>query len=209
MSKPIEAELKYLVQDDFDLINFILYLVDNGFTVNRVEHMTNEDTYYDTPDKELLKNGGSLRIRKTNKSKIKGTLKYPIDSNEVYTKRLEIEKSLEDKSFTELMSKLSGSQYDLRNICPYPILTINTNRQEITLSKDNNFIALAFDIIDYDGKAFDQMMEIELKGDSTPETLTEIDKLVQEKFNLKPTKQSKYKRGIEHTKLASLTRRHP
>lgn len=36
MSKPIEAELKYLVQDDFDLINFILYLVDNGFTVNRV-----------------------------------------------------------------------------------------------------------------------------------------------------------------------------
>ena len=209
MSKPIETELKYLVQDDFDLINFVLHLVDNGFTVNRVEHMTNEDTYYDTPDKALLKNGGSLRIRKTNKGTIKGTLKYPIDSNEVYTKRLEIEKSLENKSYTELMSKLSSSQYDLRNICPYPILTINTNRQEITLSKDNNFIAIAFDIIDYDGKLFDQMMEIELKGDSNLETLIEIDKLVQGKFNLEPTKQSKYQRGIEQTKLATLTRKHP
>ena len=184
MSKPIEAELKYLVQDDFDLINFILYLVDNGFTVNRVEHMTNEDTYYDTPDKELLKNGGSLRIRKTNKSKIKGTLKYPIDSNEVYTKRLEIEKSLEDKSFTELMSKLSGSQYDLKNICPYPILTINTNRQEITLSKNNNFIALAFDIIDYDGKAFDQMMEIELKMPDNLQEQSSIGNIISKIDNL-------------------------
>lgn len=40
----------------------------------------------------FIKNGGSLRIRKTKKGPIKGTFKYPTDNNDVYTKRIEIEK---------------------------------------------------------------------------------------------------------------------
>ena len=36
-----------------------------------------------------------------------------------------------------------------------------------------------------------------------------LDKLIQERFNLELTKQSKYQRGIEQTKLATLIRKHP
>ena len=53
------------------------------------------------------------------------------------------------------------------------------------------------------------MLEIELKEGSDPNILIEIDRLVQERFHLESTKQSKYQRGIEQTKLAILTRKYP
>ena len=100
-------------------------------------------------------------------------------------------------------------QYNLKSICPFPVLKINNHRQEITLTKDNNYVVIAFDTIIYDNKALEHMLEIELKEGSDPNILIEIDRLVQERFQLESTKQSKYQRGIEQTKLAILTRKHP
>ena len=57
--------------------------------------------------------------------------------------------------------------------------------------------------------ALEHMLEIELKEGSDPNILIEIDRSVQERFHLESTKQSKYQRGIEQTKLAILTRKHP
>ena len=68
---------------------------------------------------------------------------------------------------------------------------------------------IAFDTIIYDNKTLERMLEIELKEGSSPNILIEIDKLVQKRFNLELTKQSKYQRGIEQTKLATLIRKHP
>lgn len=209
MNEPAEMELKYLVKDNFDLSDLILYLRLNGFNATNIKFVINVDSYFDTPNKDLLKNSGSFRIRKTNKGKIKGTFKYPMDNNDVYTKRLEIEKILTENSFTELMNRFNDLKYDIKSICPFPVLKINNHRQEITLTKDNNYVVIAFDTIIYDNKTLERMLEIELKEGSSPNILIEIDKLVQKRFNLELTKQSKYQRGIEQTKLATLIRKHP
>lgn len=209
MNEPTEMELKYLVKKDFDLSNLILYLRANGFEATNIKFAINEDSYFDTPNKDLLKNGGSFRIRKTNKGPIKGTFKYPIDNNDVYTKRLEIEKILTENSFTDLINRFNNLQYNLKSICPFPVLKINNQRQEITLTKDNSCVVVAFDTITYDNKKQEHMLEIELKEGTNPNILIEIDKLIQERFNLELTKQSKYQRGIEQTKLAILTRKYP
>ena len=205
MNEPAEMELKYLVKNNFDLSDLILYLRLNGFNATNIKFVINVDSYFDTPNKDLLKNGGSFRIRKT----IKGTFKYPMDNNDVYTKRLEIEKILTENSFTELMNRFNDLKYDIKSICPFPVLKINNHRQEITLTKDNNYVEIAFDTIIYDNKTLERMLEIELKEGSSPNILIEIDKLVQKRFNLELTKQSKYQRGIEQTKLATLIRKHP
>ena len=219
MNEPTEIELKYLVKNNFDLSDLILYLRSNGFNATSIKFVINEDYYFDTPNKDLLKNGGSLRIRKTKKGPIKGTFKYPIDNNDVYTKRMEIlkkslfkhmeiEKTLTENSYTELMNRFNDLQYDLNSLCPFPVLKINNQRQEITLTKDNNCVVVAFDTIIYDNKKQEHMLEIELKEGPNPNILIEIDKLIQERFNLELTKQSKYQRGIEQTKLVILTRKH-
>lgn len=209
MNEPTEMELKYLVKHDFDLSDLILYLRSNGFEANNIKFVINEDSYFDTPNKDLLKNGGSFRIRKTNTGTIKGTFKYPKDNNDVYTKRLEIEKPLTENSFTELINRFNNLQYNLKSICPFPVLEINNHRQEITLTKDKDCVVISFDTVIYDNKAREHMLEIELKEGSDPNILIEIDRLVREKFYLESTKQSKYQRGIEQTKLVTLTRKHP
>ena len=71
MNEPTEMELKYLVKNDFDLSDLILYLRSNGFNATSIKFVINEDCYFDTPNKDLLKNGGSLRIRKTKKAQLK------------------------------------------------------------------------------------------------------------------------------------------
>lgn len=84
MNEPKEMELKYLVDDNFDIISFVLYLVNNGFTMEDLNHVTNEDIYFDTPDRLLQRTDSSLRIRIINEKKIKGTLKYPVDNDCLY-----------------------------------------------------------------------------------------------------------------------------
>lgn len=107
------------------------------------------------------------------------------------------------------MNRFNNLQFDLNSLCPFPILKINDQRQEITLSKDNDYVVIAFDTIIYDNKSLENMLEIELKEGLDPNILIEIDRLVQERFHLESTKQNKYQRGIEQTKLATLTRKHP
>ena len=178
MNEPTEIELKYLVKNNFDLSDLILYLRANGFEATNIKFVINEDSYFDTPNKDLLKNGGSFRIRKTNKGSIKGTFKYPIDNNDVYTKRLEIEKILTENSFTELINRFNNLQYNLKSICPFPVLKINNQRQEITLTKDNSCVVVAFDTITYDNKKQEHMLEIELKEGPNPNILIEIEEKV-------------------------------
>lgn len=52
------------------------------------------------------------------------------------------------------------------------------------------------------------MVEIETKKTTNPKVLEDINELIKRKYDLKTTKQSKYQRGIELTKLAILTRKH-
>ncbi len=209
MNEPKEMELKYLVDDNFDIISFVLYLVNNGFTIEDLNHVTNEDIYFDTPDKLLQRTDSSLRIRIINEKKIKGTLKYPVDNDSLYIQRIEIEKDLESKTFDALLNAFNNEKFDLSKICPFPFLRLFNSRHDFTLKNGENIITLSFDIITYNEAIQELMVEIETKKTTNPKVLEDINELIKRKYDLKTTKQSKYQRGIELTKLAILTRKHP
>lgn len=208
MNEPKEMELKYLVDDNFDIISFVLYLVNNGFTMEDLNHVTNEDIYFDTPDKLLQRTDSSLRIRIINENKIKGTLKYPVDNDSLYMQRIEIEKDLESKTFDALLNAFNNEKFDLSKICPFPFLRLFNSRHDFTLKNGENIITLSFDIITYNEAIQELMVEIETKKPTNPKVLEDINELIKRKYDLKTTKQSKYQRGIELTKLAILTRKH-
>lgn len=209
MNEPKEMELKYLVDYNFDIISFVLYLVNNGFTMEDLNHVTNEDIYFDTPDKLLQRTDSSLRIRNINEKKIKGTLKYPVDNDCLYMQRIEIEKDLESKTFDALLNAFNNEKFDLSKICPFPFLRLFNSRHDFTLKNGENIITLSFDIITYNEAIQELMVEIETKKTTNPKVLEDINELIKRKYDLKTTKQSKYQRGIELTKLAILTRKHP
>ena len=208
MNEPKEMELKYLVDDNFDIISFVLYLVNNGFTMEDLNHVTNEDIYFDTPDKLLQITDSSLRIRIINEKKIKGTLKYPVDNDSLYMQRIEIEKDLESKTFDALLNAFNNEKFDLSKICPFPFLRLFNSRHDFTLKNGENIITLSFDIITYNEAIQELMVEIETKKTTNPKVLEDINELIKRKYDLKTTKQSKYQRGIELTKIAILTRKH-
>lgn len=208
MNEPKEMELKYLVDDNFDIISFVLYLVNNGFTMEDLNHVTNEDIYFDTPDRLLQRTDSSLRIRIINEKKIKGTLKYPVDNDSLYMQRIEIEKDLESKTFDALLNAFNNEKFDLSKICPFPFLRLFNSRHDFTLKNGENIITLSFDIITYNEAIQELMVEIETKKTTNPKVLEDINELIKRKYVLKTTKQSKYQRGIELTKLAILTRKH-
>ena len=208
MNKPKEMELKYLVDDNFDIISFVLYLVNNGFTMEDLNHVTNEDIYFDTPDRLLQRTDSSLRIRIINEKKIKGTLKYPVDNDGLYMQRIEIEKDLESKTFDALLNAFNNEKFDLSKICPFPFLRLFNSRHDFTLKNGENIITLSFDIITYNEAIQELMVEIETKKTTNPKVLEDINELIKRKYDLKTTKQSKYQRGIEQTKLVILTRKH-
>ena len=208
MNEPKEMELKYLVDDNFDIISFVLYLVNNGFTMEDLNHVTNEDIYFDTPDRLLQRTDSSLRIRIINEKKIKGTLKYPVDNDSLYMRRIEIEKDLESKTFDALLNAFNNEKFDLSKICPFPFLRLFNSRHDFTLKNGENIITLSFDIITYNEAIQELMVEIETKKTTNPKVLEDINELIKRKYDLKTTKQSKYQRGIELTKLAILTRKH-
>lgn len=208
MNEPKEMELKYLVDDNFDIISFVLYLVNNGFTMEDLNHVTNEDIYFDTPDRLLQRTDSSLRIRIINEKKIKGTLKYPVDNDSLYMQRIEIEKDLESKTFDALLNAFNNEKFDLSKICPFPFLRLFNSRHDFTLKNGEKIITLSFDIITYNEAIQELMVEIETKKTTNPKVLEDINELIKRKYDLKTTKQSKYQRGIELTKLAILTRKH-
>lgn len=208
MNEKKEMELKYLVDDNFDIIGFVLYLVNNGFTMEDLNYVTNEDIYFDTPDRLLQRTDSSLRIRIINEKKIKGTLKYPVDNDGLYMQRIEIEKGLESKTFDALLNAFNNEKFDLSKICPFPFLRLFNSRHDFTLKNGENIITLSFDIITYNEAIQELMVEIETKKTTNPKVLEDINELIKRKYDLKTTKQSKYQRGIELTKLAILTRKH-
>ena len=66
MNKPIEIELKYLTNKDFNISTLLNLLTKNGFSMIKMQNVTNTDMYFDTPNKDLLKDVASLRIRIVN-----------------------------------------------------------------------------------------------------------------------------------------------
>ena len=52
MNEPTEIELKYLVKNNFDLSDLILYLGSNGFNATSIKFVINEDYYTATEEEK-------------------------------------------------------------------------------------------------------------------------------------------------------------
>lgn len=113
MNEHKELELKYLTNKDFKLARLLNLLTKNGFIILDIHDVINIDKYFDTPNKDLLKDGASLRIRIVN-NKPYGTLKYPVNKDNNYCERIEIEKEIEEEHETMIEIEIKeGLNYKL------------------------------------------------------------------------------------------------
>ena len=209
MNEPKELELKYLTDKDFKLSRLLNLLTKNGFTIFDMYEVINIDKYFDTPNKELMKDGSSLRIR-TIQGKSFATFKYPIKKKSKYCERIEIESELEKNTFTSLLSTLHDIPYDLSSICPFPTLSIINHRYEIILSNKDITIALSSDKVTYTKNGLEEtetMIEIELKEGTHYELLNDINNLIVNNLGLIPTKENKYERGLKLTTSSILSKK--
>ena len=87
----IENELKLMPREKIKSEDILSLLKKKGYNVEQALKPSNqEDTYYDDPNRTLLKNGCSFRIRrKVGKTVV--TYKSPIDSDKDYKQREELE----------------------------------------------------------------------------------------------------------------------
>ena len=121
MNEHKELELKYLTNKDFKLARLLNLLTKNGFIILDMHDVINIDKYFDTPNKDLLKDGASLRIRIVN-NKPYGTLKYPVNKDNNYCERIEIENIFVLENYrcngvgSKLMEYLINTCYDKKLI---------------------------------------------------------------------------------------------
>lgn len=209
MNEPKELELKYLTYKDFKLARLLNLLTKNGFIILDMHDVIHIDKYFDTPNKELMKDGSSLRIR-TIQGKSFATFKYPTKKKSKYCERVEIERELENNTFTSLLNSLHDIPYDLSSICPFPTLFIINHRYEIILSNKDITIALSSDNVTYTKNGLEEtetMIEIELKEGTYYELLNNINNLIVNNLGLIPTKENKYERGLKLTTSSILSRK--
>ena len=121
MNEHKELELKYLTNKDFKLARLLNLLTKNGFIILDMHDVINIDKYFDTPNKDLLKDGASLRIRIVNNkelgivvdknSKLEGRGTYICKSEDCLNKVIKskkLERALKGKIGEEVYNKLKG-----------------------------------------------------------------------------------------------------
>jgi hypothetical protein len=83
-------------------------ILGEGYLVEEKGIIKINDTYFDTKDKSLEKEKIAFRVRITNETNAKVTLKIPKKSNRDYSERTEIEKPLSKDTLDEVMSTLNS-----------------------------------------------------------------------------------------------------
>lgn len=208
---PNELELKYIVSEDFSIIRILELLTKNGYWVMDYENVRNEDTYYDSRTKKLLRNKSSLRIRTSNEKYVV-TLKIGSSINNGLLDRSEMEFSIKDTSFKSIVDALKDVDFDLREICPFPSLSLINDRYKVLLRKNDAFVEVSLDKVRYHNllngcEEFDYMVEIEAKDNTRSEELRDIDKIIKKNIGLVLNMQSKYERGVVLTNTKNMIRK--
>lgn len=208
---PNELELKYIVSEDFSIIRVLELLTKNGYWVMDYENVRNEDAYYDSRTKKLLRNKSSLIIRTSNE-KYMVTLKIGSNVNDGLLDRSEIEFSIKDTSFKSIVDALKDVDFDLSEICPFPSLSLINDRYKVLLRKNDAFVEVSLDKVRYHNlsngcEEVDYMVEIEAKENTKSEELRNIDKIIKENIGLVLNMQSKYERGLLLTSTQNMIRK--
>ena len=207
----LESELKMLPREKILPEDVLSLLKQNGYAIQgELKLKPQEDTYYDNPEQSLNKSGASFRIRRKNDGAVV-TYKTPINSNEGFKQREEMEVEIpstyigEDGSI-DVKDAISVLKSQFPNaFVPEGLdvaLTVKNNRNKVNIqTPEGTIIELAFDdlnITDAHGSNFKMKNEIEseiLSGN--PNELNNVRKIIGGKFDVQDNSLSKYSRAMK------------
>ena len=209
----IEVEAKFQATSRQVLDQIRLRKQVAGYTLSDQRSTPQQDTYLDTTTGLLTRNGTALRLRKkiltpgvTEERTQLVTFKSQTEDIYTYT---ELEMSITDQQVQALLSgnlekvhveAVEAAARHLRGEKVFPILYVENLRETWYLNADAGCIEVCLDEVRYANMARTQSIqeygvELELKtGESV--FLKQIANALSEQYDLIPTFQSKYERGI-------------
>lgn len=214
----IEVEKKYIVSHikTFEKVENLIMDLD-GYEMNIAEESKiQKDYYYDTSDFYLLYEHKTLRFREI-ENKLQLTIKTPTkkdnmfkDGKNTQNERFEYEEEVdfkdEEKNKDKILKCLPElKEAKIRNSLN-KTLTIVNNRRTRKLTKADIEFEIAFDDVEYINtngkKKKEYQIEIELKSDyNHRKNLKRVSDYLEENISeLKPSQESKYRRGLRLTK---------
>lgn len=187
----MEVEFKFLAEKRTQ-IEWVAHAVqDWGWKVTQTGRAIINDTYYDTPDRDLLAAGDSVR-RRAEKGQLKVTVKTGKTTEDGLFRREEWEKPLAEVGQNYFAQKGLIST-----------LHVHNTRRTFALTKGDCEVELALDLVGYrfPGRpaARDFQVELELKSETGAEEFMRLGEAVKKLPGLTPATQSKYQRGMELT----------
>ena len=138
----VEAAFIILTKDQDQVFSIISELITNkGYNFNKKGFQIIHDTYFDTKNDLLKQSGIALRIRNINERSFKITLKILENSNEHYSKRIEIEDNYSKEMLRQIITKLNSyinlnlHNFPLDHVDNNPILNLSRLDFKIILNK--------------------------------------------------------------------------
>ena len=211
----IEIEAKFQAKAPQVLDQIRLRKQVAGYTLSDRRSTPQQDTYLDTRDGLLTRNGAALRIRKkiyTPGTTVEGTavVTFKAQTEDIYT-YTELEMPITDQ---EIQAFLSGNleKVDIQAIeaavkylngeTVLPVLHVENLRETWHLNAESGCIEVCLDEVRYADKDRTQSIqeygvELELKT-GEPAFLQGIADALSQQYDLIPIFQSKYERGIIH-----------
>ena len=209
----IEIEAKFQAKSPqvFDQIRLHKQVAD--YTLSDQRNTPQQDTYLDTTTGLLTRNGAALRIRK--KTLTAGVTEeraqlvaFKAQTEEIYT-YTELEMPITDQQAQALLSgnlekvhleAVKAAVKHLKGERVFPILHVENCRETWYLNAEAGCIEVCLDEVRYANRDKTQSVqeygvELELKA-GEPEFLQQIADALSQQYDLIPTFQSKYERGV-------------
>lgn len=183
----MEVEWKFLAETRPDLEACVLRAADLGWRAAPAGRVVLHDVYYDTPDRQLLAQGASVR-RRTENGVAKVTVKTPVDAKDGLFRREEWEKPL---------SEVPADFFSERGLIP--TLHVHNTRRPFSLAKGDAWVEMALDMVVYrlgNRRAQEFQLELELKSEGGEDALRALGEAAKSWPGLAPSPASKYRRGM-------------
>lgn len=209
----IEVEAKFQAKSPQVLDQIRLRKQVAGYTLSDQRSTPQRDTYLDTTTGQLTRNGAALRLRK--KMPIPGVIEektqlvtFKAQTEDIYT-YTELEMPITDQQAQALLSgnlekvrveAVEAAVRHLKGEKVFPILHVENLRETWCLDADAGCVEVCLDEVRYADKGRTQSVqeygvELELTA-GEPKFLQQIANALSQQYDLIPTFQSKYERGL-------------
>ena len=209
----IEVEAKFQATSPQILDQIRLRKQVAGYTLSDHKNTPQQDTYLDTMTGTLIRNGAALRLRK--KTLASGVIKeetqlvtFKAQTEEIYT-YTELEMPITDQQVQLLLNgnlekihveAVEAAVRHLKGEKVFPVLHVENSRETWHLNSDAGCVEVCLDEVRYADidrthSVQEYGVELELK-DGKPVFLQQIADVLSQQYDLIPTFQSKYERGV-------------